>query len=395
LTTLDDAMHEAGGSDKRLIAWNYNVSSEWVLKLIPLLPHDIVIQCDFDKGMTVEKDGISSQTEDYSLASVGPPELFDAEYKVAHDHGLQVMAKTEHAISQEFIFVPYIPALGQFYSRIDKMREYDLAGWFGNWSHYGYTPSLPAALINRMSFDPAPPKQAMLSELAVREFGAAAAPYVVRAWEDYSQGIREYPYSDPVARTPGPVQKGPSQPLFLNPQIGSFGAWRSWQNDLNWTKPWGPEVTAKYFGRLEQFYAQGNAELKSAEGVAPATSLPALEAEWRVGRTIQSSVLTALHLISWIQTRNDFYAAQSASQRRELAGMLSVTALAERENTLSILPFLESDSRLGYAAVGDGGLFTPALVRWKLGEIDDVLLRQLPQELKRLNSAADGSQSGK
>lgn len=386
LTTLDRAMHEAGGPDKQLIAWNYNVSSQWVLKLIPLLPKDIIVQDDFDKGMMTEKDGIRHQTEDYNISNLGPPKLFVQEYQAAREHGLKVMAKTEHAISQEFIFVPYIPCLGQWYRRIARMRQYNFMGWFGNWNHYGYTPSLPAELINRMSSDPAPAEDSLLEKLARRRFGPQAASYVVQAWHDYSRGIREYPYSDPVARTPGPVQRGPSQPLFLNPTIESFGPWRSWQNDLNWTRPWGPEMTAKYLGRLEQLYAEGNRELKSAESVSPNAYRPALAAEWQVGRTIQSSVETVLNLTRWIQTRDNFYAAKSARQRETIARKLEVIALDERNNAQEVLPLLETDSRLGYAAVGNGGLFTPALVKWKLGEVDDVLLRQLPAQLKRLNS---------
>jgi cephalosporin-C deacetylase-like acetyl esterase len=386
LTTLDQAMHKAGGPEKQLIAWNYNVKSQWILKLIPLLPRDIIIQGDFDKGMIAEKEGIRNETEDYNISNVGPPALFVDEYRVAHKLGFQVMAKTEHAVSQEFIFVPYIPSLGQQYARIEKMRDFHLKGWFGNWNHYGYTPSSPAALINLMSFDPAPREDKLLQTLAERNYGPQAAPYVVKAWEDYSRGIREYPYSDPVARIPGPVQKGPSQPLFLNPEIKSFGPWRSWQNNLDWTKPWGVSMTAKYLGRLEQLYSQGNAELKTAGELAPASYRPGIDAEWRVGRTIQSSVETVLHLIDWIQMRNEFYAATSVSQRQSLAKQLETIALAERNNAQGIVPLLESDSRLGYAAVGDGGLFTPALVNWKIGQIDDVLLRQLPEEKNRLDA---------
>lgn len=379
LTTLDDAMHAAGGADKQLIAWNYNVKSQWVLKLIPLLPQDIIIQADFDKGMIAEKDGIRNETEDYNISNVGPPQLFVDEYRVARDHGLQVMAKTEHAVSQEFIFVPYIPCLGQQYARIAKMRDYELTGWFGNWNHYGYTPSAPAQLINRMSFDPAPEEEQALRQIAINHVGPAAAPLLVRAWEDYSQGIRDFPYSDPVARTPGPIQKGISQPLFLDSSIGSFGQWRSWQNNLNWTRPWGTPMTQKYLTKLEQMYGAGNAELKKAEDIAPAGDRESIEDEWRVGRTIQGSVASVLHLIEWLEARDRFLAATSDAERQKCAGQLARIALAERANAEAVLPLLDADSRLGYAAVGDGGLFTPALVRWKMGEIDDVLIRQLPE----------------
>lgn len=386
LTTLDDAMHAAGGADKQLIAWNYNVKSQWVLKLIPLLPRDIIIQADFDKGMIAEKEGIQNETEDYNISNLGPPQLFVDEYRAAREHGLRVMAKTEHAVSQEFIFVPYIPCLGQQYDRMAKMREYDLVGWFGNWNHYGYTPSPPAELINRASFDPSAEEAPMLRELATENFGPAAAPLVVQAWDDYSRGIREFPYSDPVARTPGPIQKGVSQPLFLDPAIGGFGQWRSWQNDLNWTRPWGTEMTQKYLTRLDRWYSLGNAELEKAEQMAPGNR-DALQGEWRVGRTIQGSVESVLHLIQWIEMRDRFFAAASDQERQKYADQLAQIALTERANAEAILPLLDSDPRLGYAAVGDGGLFTPGLVRWKLGEIDDVLLRQLPATLYQRNHA--------
>jgi hypothetical protein len=59
--------------------------------------------------------------------------------------------------------------------------------------------------------------------------------------------------------------------------------------------------------------------------------------------------------------------------------------LRERDNVLGVLPLLDQDSRLGYASEGGGvirgGLFTPELVRWKLGEIEDTLARQLPEQM--------------
>jgi len=69
---------------------------------------------------------------------------------------LAITTKTENSVSQEFIFVPYIPCMEQWYQRIAKIRGYDLNGWFGNWFFYGFTSSRTEELINRMSFDPAP-----------------------------------------------------------------------------------------------------------------------------------------------------------------------------------------------------------------------------------------------
>jgi hypothetical protein len=57
--------------------------------------------------------------------------------------------------------------------------------------------------------------------------------------------------------------------------------------------------------------------------------------------------------------------------------------MGERSNVQRVLPLLEQDSRLGYASEGGGivrgGLFTPELVRWKLGQIDNTLRIELPR----------------
>lgn len=384
LTTLDTAMREQGGPTKESIAWNYNVASQWVLKLFPLLPKDIIIQADFDKGMDVIRDGIRNHTEDFNISSVGPPALCAAEYQAARAAGLTVMAKTEHAVSQEFILVPYIPCLEQWYRRAAKIREFELGGFMANWDHYGYTPSRPALLLNRMAFDPMPSQAQLLRDLAQGDFSSGAVNPVLRAWHDYSEGIRVYPYSDPVARYPCPIQKGPSNPFFLDPAIPDFGRSRSWQNDLKWTAPWGPEITSKYLGQVDDWFAKGKAELADAERQATEEDRAALGAELGIGRTLESSVRSTLNLIDWLGARNQLLAAHSEEARRAALGRLRQVAVGERQNALQILPALEADSRLGYASEGGGvsrgGLFSPELVRWKIGELEDVLLVGLPAE---------------
>ncbi len=361
LVLLQDAMRQAGGADKRLIAFNYGYDTRWPARLFPLLPKDIIHQCDFSKGGVIERDGVRHATGDYNLTSLGPPEHWIEQYRLARQLGLPFLAKTEHAVSQEFIFIPYIPAMEQWLARIRKMRQFDLVGWFGNWCHYGYTSSPPARLINRMSWDPAP--ENVLEDLARQEYGPAAAPKVLEAWRRFSEAIREFPYSDSVARLPGPLQKGPSHPFLLDPGTPSFGRWRAWQNDLGWTKPWGPEITAKYLGRVKDGFEAGAALLAETQ---------AASAEYRIARLITASLATVLNLIDWIQARD------RGAGPDELLAILE----RERQNVESILPLLEADSRLGYASEGGGvqrpGLFTPELVRWKLGQIEDVMFRQIP-----------------
>jgi len=127
---------------------------------------------------------------------------------------------------------------------------------------------------------------------------------------------------------------------------------------------------------------KGEPELAAAATVAPANYRPAIESEWSIGKMIESSVRAVLNLIDWLEASNDYRYAKSEKQRGEALAAMEKAAFAERANAARILPLLRADSRLEYASDGAGlirgGLFAPALVEWSVGELDDVLLRQLP-----------------
>jgi len=377
---LNDAMH-AGGPDRKLILWPYGHDSgdprDWVMHLIPHLPKDIIFQVLFSKGDRIVRDGVEHITGDYNISTVGPQIHFEEQLQAARKAGLTVMAKTEHAISQEFVFVPYIPCMEQWHRRAARMGDYPLGGLFCNWMHYGYTPSPTAEVLMWDSRTEAPPIEKLLSDMATRDYGAAA-PHVVSAWSHFTKGIEQFPYSDPVVRIPGPLQKGPSQPLFLDPKVPSFGGWRAWQNDLKWTEPWGPKIAAKYLGRVEREFAAGLAELEKAASLCEPDRRTMIEKEMNIARAIRVSLHTILNLIEWVPVRDAYAQSTAETDKGKLRERLIEIARDELTNARSILPVLETDSRIGYSATGQhAGLFTPALVRIKIGMLEDLLERDL------------------
>lgn len=174
--------------------------------------------------------------------------------------------------------------------------------------------------------------------------------------------------------------KGEPQKMWMS----TFGPARAWQNDLKWTQPWGPAITSKYLQRVPDDYSNGDTELETAARIASPGRRSAIESERRIAQTIESAIKSDLHLIQWIEARNHYYdASSSRGRRRQSLKQMETIALDEKANAEQILPLLKMDSRLGYASDGTGlirgGLFTPDLVEWKLGELDDVLLRQIPK----------------
>jgi hypothetical protein len=381
IDTIYSAM-KAANPIAEMIVWSYGgaIAPKWVDDVIPRLPKGVIFQTEFGKGEPVVRDGITNVTEDYNITTVGPPEGFLRQYALAKRAGVRMTVKTEHAISQEFVTVPYIPCMRQWHARIAKMSEYELDGYLGNWCHYGYMPSRPTEILMWYSWTNAPPLDELLERMARRDFGPAAAPHVLIAWEHVTRGIEQFPYSDPIARYPGPLQKGPSQPLLLDPKIKNFGAGRAWQNDLAWTKPWGPEIAEKYLRIVEEEFSTAVGELKKARQTTPS---PELDAEIRVVEIMRRSLHTMVNLIRWIPLR-DKYAKAEESERSPLRTQLLTIAQDELTNAEAALALTESDSRLGTSseAVGcrRGGLFSPALIRVKIEMLEDVL-KQLAKEI--------------
>jgi hypothetical protein len=103
--------------------------------------------------------------------------------------------------------------------------------------------------------------------------------------------------------------------------------------------------------------------------------------EQGIAETIRRSVHTVLNLIEWIPLRDAYAAAEPGPGRDELRRRLVAVARDELANARAALAIIEADSRLGAtseaAGARRGGLFTPALVRKKIGMLEDVLYRQL------------------
>jgi hypothetical protein len=377
---------KAGNPDGEMIAWSYyTYEPVWVDDVIGKLPKGVVFQTDFSKGTVIKQRGVEHNAPDYNITIIGPPENFVRQYAIAKQHGVKVIAKTESAATQEFLCTPYVPCMEQWYRRIAKMSQYELDGIWGTYNHYGYTPARPVDIMLWNSWTGAPDFETLLDQIIARDFGARTAPHVKRAWDHVTRAIRNYPFSNWVSRSAGgPIQKGTSQPLWLDEGVRSRSPWRAWQNDLNWTKPWGPEIVEDCFRTMEEEMAAACAELQQARGAADPGKLSELDAEIRVIEMAQRSLHTMRDLMRWVPVRDAYKTAKSPGDREALHKQLVAICEDELANAKRGLALAKADSRFG--AVGQpagsrrGGLFNAPLIRYKIGQVEDVLYRQLRDE---------------
>jgi len=347
--------------------------------LIARLPRDMVWLATFEKEGIIRRDSVEDRAYDYTISYLGPSDNFRLQLPLVEKTGMPLWVKTEAMVSQEFVQAPYIPVPQRWIVRYRRIAAYPrVSGLFMSWNHYGFVPSRAAELAKWYTWDPMPEGSELLLEIARRDFGAAAAPLFVQAWERLSDAIGNYPLSDYTSRT-GPVQKGPAHPFFTDPGYQPrHGQRRQFYNHLNWTLPWDIPIARKYFGAMERSWANGVELLhKAAAAVAPEDRAEASR-EIGIAEMQLSCISMALNLMEFYQLRAELGGPADAKVIRRRMGYVLEK---EKENALRALPWVEADSRLGFANGGNGltnggvraGIFTAAAIRKKLAQIDRAL----------------------
>lgn len=382
----------AANPSAAVVLWPYSASNTWSKDditqsgLIERLPAGITLMSEFDKEGDIRFGGATIPAYDYAISIPGPANRFLKQADLARERGLGMWAKTEHAIALEFVQTPYIPVFFQWAERFRGIRAVEnVTGVFANWMHYGFTPSRAADVFYASMWDTLPDAGDILGGIARRDFGDRAAPHVLRAWQAFSRGIRQYPFSGPMAM--GPVQKGPSHPLLFDKSLQpKHGVGRQFKNDLSWTRPWGPELTIRQFEAMEREWAEGVAELGRAALAAESHAAEA-HAELGVARALLSCIRSTVNVARWIQLRDTLWEAKDKAVMRTTLARMTEVAQSEVRNAREALPVVCADSRLGYAnsarsdqtGVPRAGIYSPGSIEKKIAQVERVLRVEIPQ----------------
>ena len=272
-------------------------------------------------------------------------------------------------------------------TRRGRSRAIPATGWFGNWDHYGYLESVPARVLTEASVVPG-----ARTRRAPRSRGAASRTARRHGRRSARRGRRSARRS---ARSPTRItsparpdrsRRGPATRSGSTRTIPNVSRWRSWQNDLAWTEPWGPAIAGARPRRVRDGFRDGLDHWRRPRAAVERPFRAALEADWRVPgpsrRAYDRAPSARLD-----PTARRFVRCQRSGRRRRPADRLRAIARAERANALAVLPFLERDSRLGFASGRRRGgarrAVHPGARALEVGPLDDLLVRELPRRAVR------------
>ncbi len=410
--------------DIEILPWEYNIdfrpqNVETKKYFIQQLPQDTTPLLTWENGKSFEIDGLHGHLKDYAINQVGPAEVTDAQIAEAHDRGMRVFSNAQtFSCGAQLQTVPYHPFPQQWHARYEAMEHYGIDGTLESWSS-GYTPNFMTEFRAWYCWSDAPARDALLKQIAARDFGAAHADQVVEAWDLFSQGVRLVPDTGPYMGTTNAI----GNPIFFEQPPARTATFRySWMDQNQWMGYLGAEVnpywpfTVTRLVFLPDFSNNSNraeSYARGVSGISPPAGTPILPTflkylrlttetwekglnlyreaalnsppEKRAGALKEVIIAEQLHrmlmsnqaILTFESLRLQLMAETDLEQANTLLDDMTAIIRSEIARTERALLAMNHDSRIGFQYEVDY-VYTPYSMQEKLRVLHDTLDRQLP-----------------
>ena len=423
----------AQNPDALLATWPYS-AGHWsgdrdqVDYIRQLDPEHVIFQTEIDKdSVDWRPAGYAKNIWDYSMSRVTPSERCRHQRRLCRDRDLPFSTKLETNTSIECLNVPYLPAVEnqrRIWENARQLRPWAIhSRWLfdgackapseelGFWTVWGRNTEF--ADLDRV-----------IQALAQRDFGAAAAPGVRRAWRLFSEALRHHPALHYYV---GSYFIGPGQPLVLDPEAvtqpgrldpafyGQFyWHWETLATDdataFAMKKPLffynpgfralarrgprrGQDVALEELQEMATLWERGARELEKAGKQVPKSCRQRFRQEWVLGKHLAYTWRSAANVEEFLRLRDTIreFSGQSwvrsGHARENVRDLDRMEEIARAEldlaqQDLSLIKgvdFLDLDLRLDM-----GTASTEVILKAKIQQVLNLLSTELPRWRKEL-----------
>lgn len=390
-----------------VIAWFYvpyeiAEPAAWVYDLPRDLPRDpsgkVVMQFNFESGITKQDLGRGRKGGDYWLSAPGPSGRFERVAAAARAVGLPVAAKIQTGCSHEVATIPFVPVPGLLHRKFAGMREQGVSHAMLCW-YFGNYPGLMNKAAGELSFEPFPESEdRFLAGLAALDWGRHA-PAVAEAWKLLGEAYSHYPLTI-IFQYYGPMHDGVVWPLLPRPLDAPLAP--SWllasRRDQEPYAPSGdrigeclapgytlPEVI-EACRLVSEGWDRGVAILRKIE-TDPSLSRDRL-LDIGLARTLGLQFRSGLSILRFYDLRERMV---HESPPRQLATLREMRALVdgELERGAELLTLCDRDPRLGFHSEAEGYKYFPAKIRWRMEQLRTVRDVELPNLAREIAAGGD------
>ncbi len=338
-------------------------------------PECATLMFNFESGGAEWQLGRKRIVFDYSLASVGPSELFAKAAEKAPKTG----AKLQVGCSHEDASVPFIPVPGNLYRKYRFMYEHGVSAVMQCW-YFGNYPGVMNKAAGELSFSPFYSSERDFLEHLARPDWGKNAPLTAKAWEHFSAGYRKFP-ANLAFEWYGPLHNSIVWPLHLFPVNQPLAP--------TWLLKNFPEISGDrageclgYHHTIEEALALCREML--AEWQSGMDILEKLRPEYRnnpdrladidLAKAILIQIKSTCNVLDFYRLRENmlFGRIDHLPEMREIVR-------SETANTLEMAEICRRDSRIGYHSEAEGYLFFPEKLEARAELLQELLAEDFPK----------------
>ena len=380
--------------DADVVFWTYNWGGQpesLRLEFIRNMPADISLLVTFEMFELLKTGGLTATCADYTLMFPGPGRYFLSEAKAAKERGIRLYAMANTGgLTWDIGVVPYEPAPYQWIRRyeglLEAQEQFGLCGLME--SHlYGFWPSFISALAKSVFRSDHPQPQAVLRDLAARDFAADLTGTVLQAWRLWSEGISHYRATNEDQY--GAFRIGPAYPFVLfrdvkipDSPFAHFGSricqTRYYNQDMGNCSLFSFRIHEEIDSLtiMRDRYLQGADLLDAIIGAVPAGKRANAQKMANLGRFIGLCAQTTIDIKRWFLLKERLVTVHDQSEAVGILAGLRQIAEAEIENARRAIPLVRFDSRLGWEPSMEY-LCDVEHLNWKIRQMNHVIEHEL------------------
>lgn len=350
---------KSASPEAHVIAWTWSWSilePDPQKELISLLPRDIILMSDWERGGQKQVGGRRYPVDEYSFSYPGPSPRFKGHLEVARKRGMRVMAKIQIGTTHELVSVPYLPLPFLLAAKMKRLKEFGVDGYLGCWI-FGGNVSPMSKLAGKMSRLPQVSGPQAIKEIAQEEFANKSAGAVVRAWRKFSTAWRHYPFSIPLLYY-GPMNYAPAYPLSLSDKkVSPLASWLPLKRDAKghlavgdsldtWLNPFSAETVIGAFQELWEEWEEGITILREAQDKDSRNQR--LEEELNLACHISLSIRSTINIVKFYMALRRFHKGKKKKAGSRMPVPIRKILKEELEIATRDRELAKFDKRLGY-----------------------------------------------
>jgi hypothetical protein len=350
----------AGNPQAKVIVWDWGwpdasdtkqSNAGWTEQIINALPDNVYLMSVSEWSTPIVRGGVATTVGEYSMSTVGPGPRATKHWALAKKRGLKTLAKIQANCTWELSAVPYLPVMNLVAQHCANLANADVDGLMLSWSVGGY-PSPNLQLVRCFDAEPTPTVEQALAQVAESRYGPDAAPYVRRAWSEFSDAFKEYPFHGGLVYN-GPMQCAPANLLYPEPTKYRATMVGFPYDDLDgWRAVYPAQVLLGQFGTIDSGWAIGLATFALARlrGHTPSQEAKVRE-DMAIAEAAGLHFRSTVNQIRFVMARNALLRGSlNENERQGWIDRIKQAAITEIQTAERLFPLVCRDSRIGFEA---------------------------------------------